>query len=268
MDDPALRAALRRELERLWPPSREVRRSVEVSGLMQDVASHGPWGNERVFAIIMDAIVQGILLPAKREAIDQPRGSRDFGFPWLTISEQGSQWIQNTRDQPDPYEAESLLTPLRTRGVANPVVEAYVSEAVRTFKSFAFVATCVLLGVAAEAISEDLYDAFASHLNPAIATKFHSALQAKRMSAEGRWEAFQSRIVQHSGCLGDELRRRFENVFIPHLKLFKQTRDDAAHRRPTLVDRAGALAALYAVPPFAVTAADVLDALARPCVTP
>lgn len=268
MSDRDVRSALRVELERIYSAQRDGRTDIQLSGLMEDVARHGSWGSERVFSVIMEAITQGILLPASTRAITRPQGSSEFGFPWLMISERGWRWVQDSKDQPDPYEADSLLEPLRARGIANPVVEAYVAEGVRTFKASAFVSTCVMLGVAAEALSEDLYEALIAHLKSPGKEKFQSALRAKRLSAEGRWNEFEARIALHESCLGDELFRRLRNVLIPHLKLFKQTRDDAAHRRPTLVDRSGALAGLYAIVPFAVTAADVRDALANTCVVP
>jgi len=52
------------------------------------------------------------------------------------------------------------------------------------------------------------------------------------------------------------------------LKTFKQNRDDAAHRRATLINRYGAQAALSMLVPFGITAADVIAALGRPCQAP
>jgi hypothetical protein len=270
MDEIAIRAALRKELERIYPGQQSGLVKLQAPALLQDVSQRGPWSQRKVWAIIQEALVEGILLPGSPYAIDHPNlgAPESFDLPWLTVSEYGWSYIQSSKSQPDPHDAESILEPLRMRGVANDTVEAYVPEAVRCFKARAFKGTSVLLGVAAEAITEDLYQAFLSHLSSTRSATFLKALNARSLSAEGRWDALRGRFpAGHEACLGDELRRRFLNVFDPQLKLFKQNRDDAAHRRATLITQEGALASLFSFVPFSITAADVLDALKGSCLS-
>jgi hypothetical protein len=270
MDEAAIRAALREELERIYPAQKNGRTNLTPPSLLQDVARHGPWKNEEVWRVIQEAIVEGVLLPGSPNAIDHPHLGQPESFVyWLTISEYGWSYVQSAKSQPDPHDAESILQPLRARGIANDTVESYVPEAVRCFKARAFKGTSVLLGVAAESVTEDVYDAFLSHLPAIRSASFQKALTVNRLSAEGRWDAFTARFpTGHEACLGDELKRRFLNVFEPQLKLFKQNRDDAAHRRATLISQDGALASLFSFVPFGVTAADILAALKAPCVGP
>lgn len=272
MDDAAIRASLRQTLERFFPAQQQdERRTLTAADLLQDVNRDGAWKYEDVWRVIQEAIVEGVLLPGSRYAINHPRlGSPEsFDLPWLTVSEYGWRYVQSAKSQPDPHDAESILQPLRVRAAANDTVEAYVPEAVRCFKARAFKGTSVLLGVAAESIAEDLYAAFLTHLPAIKSGSFQKALNTKRLSAEGRWGEFTARFpAGHEPCLEDELRRRFLNVFDPQLKLFKQNRDDAAHRRATLISQEGALASLFSFVPFGVTAADLVDALKRPCQGP
>jgi hypothetical protein len=192
-----------------------------------------------------------------------------YQLPFFTISGYGVEFLKGTKDDPDPYEATSILVPLRQRGMANDTVEAYVPEAARSLAAGAFRGACILVGVAAEAMSEELYAALLMHLEPGQRAKFEQALNVKKNSAEARWTALTDRFPgEHGPCLGDELKRRFENVLEPQLKTFKQNRDDAAHRRATLISRYGAQAALSMLVPFGITAADVIAALAQPCKKP
>ena len=184
----------------------------------------------------------------------------------FSITDYGLRFIDSLKDQPDPYDSMSILESLRKCNVANPTVEAYIPEAVQSFSARAYRGVFVLIGVAAESISEEIYAAFESHLTPSHRRSFTDALNQKKNSAEARWTALTNRFPhQHSVCIGEELTRRFNNVLDPQLKLFKHNRDDAAHRRATLIDRDTARAALTNFVPFGRTAADVIRKLGIQC---
>ena len=229
--------------------------------------------NFEAMRAVQDLIVQGVLLIGSRAALyglNAPlTATGDWNLPHVTISDYGGSFLASTKDDPDPYDAITILEPLRLRGVANDAVEAYIPESVRALGAGAYRGTFVLIGVAAEAVAEDIYDAFAAHLETSARSKFLADLNAKKNSAEARWTAFISRFpAKHETCLGDELARRFRNVLEPQLKLFKHNRDDAAHRRATLISRETAQAALAGFVPFGLTAADVIAALGEPCTAP
>lgn len=274
----AIRRALLAELRQIAPVqerriAQNTAQTLQTPNLARQIAQHHPaWPTDEIWRAIQDLFVQGVLLVGDLPVIQNPhmQGVADsWRLPLFTISRYGLQFLDSTKDDPDPYDASSILEPLRQRGIANDTVVAYVPEAARALAAGAFRGTCILVGVAAEAMSEELYDAFVAHLKPGPKAKFEQALVAKKNSAEGRWNAFVDRFPgEHAPCLGDELKRRFENVLEPQLKTFKQNRDDAAHRRATLISRYGAQATLAMLVPFGITAADIVAALRQPCQAP
>lgn len=272
----AVRKALLAELRRVAPiqMQRSQRNQPLYSyNLARDLAQHHPdWPTDEIWRAIQEMFVQGVLLVGDYSVISNPHtqaSSNSWQLPFFTISGYGLRFLESVKDEPDPYEAISILEPLRARGIANDTVESYVPEAVRALKAGANRGACILVGVAAEAVSEEIYAAFVGHLDDGPRAKFEQALNDKKMSAEARWSAFTARFpVGHETCLGDELTRRFRNVLEPQLKTFKQNRDDAAHRRATLISPEAARAALSMFVPFGLTAADVVCALKSPCAGP
>lgn len=266
-----IRKALLDWLRRLVPiqgqPGRAPIRTVE---LVRQMAQHDPsWNKSEIWRCVQDLIVEGVLLIGAPIGIQNPftDGLGLWELPSVTISQYGIEYLKFAKDHPDPNDAISILNPLRERCVANDTVEAYISEAVRTLHARAFRGVCVLTGVAAESLAEAMFTAFADHLDASAREKFLKELNVKKTSAEYRWTEFTKRFPgQHAECVGDELRRRFENVCEPLLKLFKQNRDDAAHQRASLISREGAVAVLVSFVPFGITVADVLDALKKPCI--
>lgn len=240
---------------------------------VQDLAKqisqhHSGLSLSTLWEAIYELFSQGIIVPVSLAVFRNPhiQGTNLWGNGYYSITDYGARFLESAKSQPDPYDAVSILEALRKRKIANETVEAYIPEAVKSFGANAFRGVFVLIGVAAESLSEEIYTAFEGHLTPSHRATFLQSLNVKTNSAEARWKALINRFPHHhSVCIGDELNRRFTNVFEPQLKLFKHNRDDAAHRRATLIDRDTAHAALVNFVPFGMTAADVVQALAKPC---
>jgi hypothetical protein len=267
----ALLAVLRRVAFIQNSPERN--QQLQTYDLARQLAQDCPtWPRPEIWRAIYEMFTEGILVPVAHIALRNPHTEGMmtlWQLPAYSITDYGMRYIESTKDQPDPYDATTILEPLRVRSIANDTVEAYIPEAVRALGARAYRGVFVLMGVAAEAVSEDLYDALEQHLPMGQRAPFRQALNVKKMSAEARWEAFTSRFPQkHAGCIGDELTRRFTNILEPQLKLFKHNRDDAAHRRATLIGLETAQAAISSFVPFAITAADMIEALKMPCVVP
>jgi len=185
----AIRKALLAELRQIAPIqerriAHNTAQALQTHNLARQIAQqHTGWPADEIWRAIQDLFVQGVLLVGDLPVIRNPHleaPADNRRLPLFTVSGYGLQFLDSTKDEPDPYDATSILEPLRQRGMANDTVEAYVPEASRALTASAFRGTCILVGVAAEAMSEELYDALLAHLKPGASAKFTKRSRLRR----------------------------------------------------------------------------------------
>lgn len=266
----AVRRAVLSELRRVAPiQKRDGNQNLFIISVVQDVQRRNPsLGISDIWQTMYEMFYEGILVPLSKHLFHNPatQGVNLMSPECFSVTDFGFRFLELTKGQPDPFDATTILEPLRKRGIRDETVENYVPEAVRALRGRAYRGVFVLIGVASEALSEDLYDAFEGHLPEGQRSQFREALKAKKFSAEAQWNVFTNRFPHmHESCIGEELAHRFQCIIEPQLKFFKLNRDDAAHRRASLITPETAQSALTLFVPFGITIADVLAALSRPC---
>lgn len=266
----AVRKAVLTELRRVAPlQKREGNQNLVLKDVVQDIRQKNPSLKiSDIWQTIYEMFYEGVLVPLSKHVFNNPaiQGINLMSPDFFSVTDYGFRFLASTKDQPDPFDATTILEPLHKRGIKNETVENYVPEAVRALHGRAYRGVFVLIGVASEALSEDLYDAFEAHLPETQRAKFREALNAKKFSAEAQWSIFTTRFPHsHEKCVGGELAHRFKSIVEPQLKFFKLNRDDAAHRRASLITPETAQSALTLFVPFGLTVADVLAALKNPC---
>lgn len=146
---------------------------------------------------------------------------------------------------------------------ADATVLRYVGESAATFNNQHYLASAVLLGVAAEALLEQLYEALATHLGSAKA-EYTAKLNAKRWTSQ-RLEYARARLAPHLTEVTVEFRTRVEQYLDMLAQVLKLSRDDVGHARPLRIDREVASMNLVAFPVFAGIVDALMVQLAIPC---
>jgi len=128
----------------------------------QRCVKHLPDGNNlrdedgaRLKHVIWDLILERVLIPGT----DDPHTIND-GWPSLSITDHGKKVIAEQR--PTPYDPDGYIERLnRSTGGLHPTTEAYLAEAICTFRTGSYMASAVMLGAASEMLFIELCQAIA-----------------------------------------------------------------------------------------------------------
>lgn len=250
---------------------------INAAGLAQDLA---PAPAFEVWLIIRQLEQIGVVMPGQFWALRTYASSfagaahkHDptlFNWPFFVVTPFGRAYLDGSAEGADPGDSVRFVSSLITRMPNIPdVAMRYVGEAAASYGRNLWLATTVLLGVAAEALLEYLYDCLERHLRISERAQFRAALERRKRSADGRYEVFKDHMLpRHAAELGMELTRRFDLVLEPLLRLMKVNRDDVAHRRVTRVDRETAYAELASFPALVGASAELEAALGSACAAP
>lgn len=103
-------------------------------------------------------IVEGLLAPGM--------DPNNLHLPWFHITKHGHDVLAS--DEPQPYDPTGYLARLRERvPVLDPTVTAYLAESLETFRKGKYVASTVMLGIAAERVFLLLCETLAGALSSA-----------------------------------------------------------------------------------------------------
>ena len=109
----------------------------------------------RLKHVIWDLILERVLVPST----DNPRSMND-GWPFLSITDHGRKVI--AEQQPVPYDPDGYLARLNeSTGGLTVTVEAYLAEALSTFRTGNNLASAVILGAASEMVFIEVCEAIA-----------------------------------------------------------------------------------------------------------
>jgi hypothetical protein len=120
---------------------------------LADGAGFSDKDGARLKQFIWDLILERVLVPST----NHPRSSND-GWPFLSITDHGRKVI--AEQKPVPYDPDGYLARLRqSTGGLHGTVEAYLAEALTTFRTGSTMATAVMLGAASEMVFSELCEA-------------------------------------------------------------------------------------------------------------
>jgi hypothetical protein len=125
--------------------------------------------------LLHELITSNILMTAVNTA--------NTGWPWLSLTSHGKEILLNSG--PPVYDYEGFLSALKTRvPMCDPVIERYVSEALRAFQANLVYSCMVMLGCASEKAILILIESYISSIQPqANQDKLRSRTSKKEISA-------------------------------------------------------------------------------------
>lgn len=141
----------------------------------------------RLKHVIWDLILERVLIPGTND----PRTIND-GWPSLSMTDHGRKVV--AEQKPTPYDPDGYIERLkRSTGGLHPTTEAYLAEAICTFRTGSNMASAVMLGAASEMLIIELCQAISdSFSNQADKSKFDRktgprSKMADRVNALTNW---------------------------------------------------------------------------------
>lgn len=110
-----------------------------------------------------------------------------------------------------------------------PVAAQYIEEALQTYFHKSYLASTVMLGVAAEAIVLDVGSSMAKWLNNTSGEKLDKALANQRLAYNKKFDEFRKRLLTSASDLPSELSHNLDLQVSPVLDLLRVNRNDAGH---------------------------------------
>jgi len=165
----------------------------------------------------------------------------DQGHPWawfIQLTERGKAAAESEAVNPDdPLGYMRLL--LQSAPATSDVVQLYLRESLKSFEQECYLASAVMLGVAAEACMLETADAFVNWSGEP-AKKLRAMLENRRTSYITKLEEFQKRLTTAQSLLPRELSDNLDLDVTAVLQLIRLTRNDAGHPTGRKIDREGA----------------------------
>lgn len=163
---------------------------------------------------------------------------------WLFLTARGRAYAADELPNPDIPD-KYLQRIVQSVPVLSEVVKLYLREALETYRSQNYIASSVMLGVAAEAAFLEMAEAFANYLSGAERDKFRKMLDDPRVSYNKVFEDFRERTSQRKkvlGKLGDNLDIQLHST----LDMIRNYRNDAGHPSGLSMNRADCFVNLVA----------------------
>lgn len=178
----------------------------------------------RLKHVIWDLILERVLVPST----DHPRSLND-GWPFLSITDHGRKVI--AEQKPVPYDPDGYLARLRqSTGGLHGTVEAYLAEALTTFRTGSTMAAAVMLGAASEMVFTELCEAIAlgfSDVNQQ--TTFREKTGQKKNMVE-RVRAVSDWLSQKKAQLPDDWKSPERHLLVQKVAdLIRNRRNDTGH---------------------------------------
>lgn len=207
---------------------------------------------DKITAVIWELIVEGVYTPGI--SMQTPN------LPFLRVTEYGQKCFEAgelTAHDPDDY--------LRRLKAACPSIDEitvlYTEEALDTFRAAKYLASAVMIGVAAESMLLRLVDALHAALDtPQQKAKFEKDTKGKY--AKTQHDAVLTTLRAPSTSLPAGVKSSLTQ-YIATYDLIRRTRNDAGHPTPKRVERDDTHAVLLLFPTYCKTVHDLMEWLGK-----
>lgn len=196
--------------------------------------------------VIWELLLREIFVPGRV-------GFPNETLPRLAITPYGEECMRV--GELTPNDPEGYLKWITTESpTVDSVTILYLGEALQTFKFGNFLATAVMVGVAAESVMEKIVEAVTNALDtPVKKNNFKTALR-KHKTAKNYHQQVIERLKNPTTTLPTE----FEEVLFLHIEgmfhIIRRTRNDAGHPSGNKLERSEANGLLAMFPPYCKTA--------------
>lgn len=178
----------------------------------------------RLKHVIWDLILERVLTPGT----NSPNSLND-GWPFLSITDHGRKVI--AEQKPVPYDPDGYIARLTqcTNGL-HPTVEAYLAEALSTFRTGNNMAAAVMLGAASEMVFVEICQAIGGAIaNPAERSDFEKKSDSKKKMVE-RVKAVADWLAQKKSQLPRDWQNAERHQLIQKIAdLIRNRRNDTGH---------------------------------------
>ena len=178
----------------------------------------------RLKHVIWDLILERVLVPST----NHPRSSND-GWPFLSITDHGRKVI--AEQKPVPYDPDGYLARLRqTTGGLHGTVEAYLAEALTTFRTGCTMASAVMLGAASEMVFTELCEAIALGLADVNQQATFRDKTGQKKNMVDRVRAVSDWLSQKKAQLPDDWKSAERHLLVQKVAdLIRNRRNDTGH---------------------------------------
>jgi len=198
----------------LWSPPKPPRRPEDAGEMVPKEDS------DTMKAILWQLIVQGVLVPGVP-------GDEQSGWPSFFITEHGKDYLKAEGNA--PYDPEGYLMSIKNDSPnVDDVVLLYLTEGLQCFLRSNYMASVVMVGVAAEKVILNLVDTFAA------AIKDHSKAIAFRRNTQNtmiktQFEELTKQLYPLKNQLPKELSKDLETYLDGIFNVIRNYRNDAGH---------------------------------------
>lgn len=168
----------------------------------------------------------------------------------LELTEAGEVALDDSRFVPDNVPAYLKKIAEEIPQLAK-IPKSYLDEALRTYTARCYVASSMMLGVAAEAIVLDAAEAFAKWTPDGSGNALNMKLQKSTVPYVQKFEEFRKRLPPHKSNLPGELQQNLDLTLISLIDLLRVTRNSVGHPTGASVSRESAFQYLVVFPMFA-----------------
>jgi len=181
---------------------------------------------DKVKAVMWQLIIQGVLVPGVQ-------GYADSSWPHFSITEYGKTYLESEGSA--PYDPDGYLSCIANDSPnMDDVVLLYLTEGLQCFIRSNYIASVVMVGVAAEKVILNLIDAFASAMSDASkATTFRRKTQNAMIKTQ--FDELTKRLYPLKQQLPGELSRDLETYLGSIFNLIRSYRNEAGHPSGTIV---------------------------------
>ncbi len=195
---------------------------------------------ERLREVFWALLVEGVIILGMNDA--------NAEWPWFRVTEYGQRVLD--AGEVIPHDPDGYLERVRTDCAPfDSVAEIYLAESLQCFLRGTYVASAVMLGVAAEKLFLNLLDAFTSSLPTSAAEKLRRATAKRPLLRQ--WEEFIKRLNAQRGDLPDPLTDDLDTILNGIFGLLRTTRNESGHPTGRRLDRETTYALLQLFRPHA-----------------
>lgn len=175
---------------------------------------------DKVKAVIWQLIILGVLVPGVQ-------GYAQSSWPHLSITEYGKTYLETEGSA--PYDPDGYLSSIKSDSPnVDDVVLLYLTEGLQCFLRSNYIASVVMVGVAAEKVILNLIDAFASAMSDVSkATTFRRKIQNAMIKKQ--FDELTKQLYPLKKQLPGELSRDLETYLGSIFNLVRSYRNEAGH---------------------------------------
>ena len=175
-------------------------------------------------------------------------------WPFFRLSHFGQKALG--RDRPFQFtDTGSYIAMVRRYApMLDPVAQTYLEEAVATFYAGCYLASAVMLGMAAEKMFLDLLDVVLA--DPALTPRFQAVVRERHILP--KMKRFLHDLDQLKASLPPGLMEELETQFAAMQTVLRRSRNDGGHLASAAVEREQGFVNLQLFPPFAQAVSELV----------